>query len=332
MFFGQMAYNTLLYMPDFQLHNTVDYYPFGMVMPGRQFQSASGYRYGFNGMEKDDEIKGSGNSLDFGARIYDPRLGRWMSLDPLAPKYPGMTPYNFVANNPVKFVDLDGRDIYSIDEKGNKTKITVENYKSVEYAANFEGMLATASGAELFNKYVNSSSVDIFITVGSTKSTSDPDGAAAKTIFGLEVNSDLSGGTGVGIENGRALIKGASLADYGEGFAQFEGVDASSSAGKKLALIVLEPESVSKKAGDGTFYQDALKGVEIMFHEMKAHVEGNVGSENQEHKDYGSTFSIFSMSKVPADKPVGKFTKELSNSKLKMPSHTRQDLKSKVGE
>jgi RHS repeat-associated protein len=56
----------------------VNCYPFGMNMPGRTFNSSE-YRYGFNGMEKDDEIKGEGNSLDFGARIYDPRLGRWLS-------------------------------------------------------------------------------------------------------------------------------------------------------------------------------------------------------------------------------------------------------------
>jgi RHS repeat-associated protein len=51
-------------------------------MPGRTFNSSE-YRYGFGGHEKDDEIKGEGNSLDFGARIYDPRLGRWLSVDPI---------------------------------------------------------------------------------------------------------------------------------------------------------------------------------------------------------------------------------------------------------
>ncbi len=45
-----------------------DYYSFGMQMPGRQF-SGEEYRYGFNGMEKDDELAGEGNSYDFGARM-----------------------------------------------------------------------------------------------------------------------------------------------------------------------------------------------------------------------------------------------------------------------
>jgi RHS repeat-associated protein len=44
------------------------------------------YRFGFNTQEKDEEIKGEGNSLNFSLRVYDPRLGRWLSLDPLAEK------------------------------------------------------------------------------------------------------------------------------------------------------------------------------------------------------------------------------------------------------
>ena len=62
-------------------------------------------------MEKDDEVKGYGNSLDFGARIYDTRLGRWLSVDPLQKKFPDFSPYNYAINNPVIFIDYDGRDI-----------------------------------------------------------------------------------------------------------------------------------------------------------------------------------------------------------------------------
>ena len=46
-------------------------------------RSAVSYRFGFNGKENDNEVKGAGNSVDFGARIYDSRLGRWMSVDSL---------------------------------------------------------------------------------------------------------------------------------------------------------------------------------------------------------------------------------------------------------
>ncbi|WP_107039112.1 RHS repeat-associated core domain-containing protein [Brumimicrobium mesophilum] len=73
--------------------------------------SLGSYRYGFNGMEKDDKIKGEGNSLDFGARIYDPRVGRWLSTDPLESEYIDQSPYNFVANNPIGHKDPDGERI-----------------------------------------------------------------------------------------------------------------------------------------------------------------------------------------------------------------------------
>jgi RHS repeat-associated protein len=82
------------------------------------------YRYGFNGQEKDDEIKGTGNSLDFGARIYDSRLGRFLSLDPLMTKYPSESPLSFVGNSPLIFIDPDGKEkvivIGSLDRNHGK--------------------------------------------------------------------------------------------------------------------------------------------------------------------------------------------------------------------
>ncbi|MEQ9262020.1 MAG: RHS repeat-associated core domain-containing protein [Owenweeksia sp.] len=91
------------------VESSQDYYPFGMTMPGRTFNGGD-HRYGFNGMEKDDEIKGDNNSLDFGARIYDPRLGRWLSVDASFDKYPGWSPYNFALNSPMAIVDPDGKE------------------------------------------------------------------------------------------------------------------------------------------------------------------------------------------------------------------------------
>ncbi|MBN4081587.1 RHS repeat-associated core domain-containing protein [bacterium AH-315-C07] len=104
-----------------------NYYPFGSAMPGRT-SNTTDYRYGFNGMEKDDELNGSGNSYDFGARIYDPRVGRWLSLDPLMDKYPDLSGYNFTSNNPVLFVDYDGKDYGIKVNHDNKTIVVVQNF------------------------------------------------------------------------------------------------------------------------------------------------------------------------------------------------------------
>jgi RHS repeat-associated protein len=71
-----------------------DYYPFGMQMPGRTFVAAGAgnYRYGFNGKENDNEVKGVGDQIDYGMRVYDPRVGRFLSVDPLTKDYAEYSP------------------------------------------------------------------------------------------------------------------------------------------------------------------------------------------------------------------------------------------------
>ncbi len=83
-----------------------DYYPFGLDMPGR---SGGDYRYGFNGKEKDkDREFGSLTHYDYGFRIYNPGVGRFLSVDPLVKDYPWYSPYQFAGNTPIWAVDLEG--------------------------------------------------------------------------------------------------------------------------------------------------------------------------------------------------------------------------------
>lgn len=84
-----------------------DCYPFGMQMPGRNSNIAN-YRFGFQGVESDPEVKNNGNSSDFGARIYDPRIGRFLSRDPYACLLPTINPYNYAGNSPILFIDKSG--------------------------------------------------------------------------------------------------------------------------------------------------------------------------------------------------------------------------------
>lgn len=79
------------------------------------------YRYGFNGKEKDDEVSVGGGSYDFGARMYDSRLGRWLSLDPRSNDYPYFSPYGFAVDAPLIFIDPDGEKIviHYLDSEGN---------------------------------------------------------------------------------------------------------------------------------------------------------------------------------------------------------------------
>jgi len=129
---------------DADVQNAQEYYSFGSIIPGRTY-SAGGknYRYGFNGKENDNEVKKDsyGNNLiggqqDYGMRIYDGRLNRFLSVDPLAHMREWVSPYNFVQNNPINRTDptgaLDGE--YDVDgTTGKRTKVSDLGGNEVDY-------------------------------------------------------------------------------------------------------------------------------------------------------------------------------------------------------
>jgi RHS repeat-associated protein len=138
-----------------------DNYPFGMVMKERSWEATSTdkYRFGFNGKEKDNEINVDGGSYDFGARIYDGRLGRWLSLDPLEKKYPMHSSYIYCAGNPILFIDFDGKDWFVNTKDGsviyvkNASVITAELFKNFNYVDNPNDYERLGSN-EMFGKKV----------------------------------------------------------------------------------------------------------------------------------------------------------------------------------
>jgi len=90
-----------------------NYYAFGMAMPNGRSVSSDSYRYGFNGMEKEDDI--SEGDYDFGARIYNSKLCRWLSVDPKVALYPETSPYAYALNSPMQAIDPDGEIVIFIN-------------------------------------------------------------------------------------------------------------------------------------------------------------------------------------------------------------------------
>ncbi|WP_312315018.1 DUF6443 domain-containing protein [Empedobacter brevis] len=91
-----------------------NYYPFGLKHTGYNNTNVANanYKYKYNGKELQDEL--NLNLYDYGARNYDPAIGRWFNIDPLAEKFINSTPYNYVLNNPVNMIDPDGMEAQDI--------------------------------------------------------------------------------------------------------------------------------------------------------------------------------------------------------------------------
>lgn len=85
---------------------------FNTALNNLRIFSDEGHRYGFQGQEKDDEVKGEGNSVNYKYRMHDPRIGRFFSLDPLAPDYPWNSPFAFSENRVIDGVELEGLEYY----------------------------------------------------------------------------------------------------------------------------------------------------------------------------------------------------------------------------
>jgi RHS repeat-associated protein len=161
-----------------ELVSAQGYEPGGSLLPGRNYSSST-YAFGFNGMRKDDEIHGAtGTSYDFGARLYDPRVGRWWSIDPYAGKYAPVSPYVFALNNSVIFVDEDGNEVIGAD--GKPVTYTRSESGAIEWSQNAtadvrkigNAMLSTPTGTEQFEK-MRTSRNKIMLIADNTTSAHD---------------------------------------------------------------------------------------------------------------------------------------------------------------
>jgi RHS repeat-associated protein len=115
--------------------------------------SGGDYRYGFNGKELDQEgMGGGGATYDYGFRIYNPQIGRFLSVDPLSPRYSMLTPYQYASNCPVLGTDMDGLEFNDriaeiwVDGIRGTAVFIVENKNYIKGGLEVAGGLAMTVG------------------------------------------------------------------------------------------------------------------------------------------------------------------------------------------
>jgi RHS repeat-associated protein len=136
------------------------YYPFGMAMNGLNYETGLDYKnkYLYNGKELQDEF--GLEWYDYGARFYDPQLGRWHVVDNKAEKYYGITQYAYAINNPLRFIDPDGNVIVdatgkpiTYDAKNGWSKNATNDVKVIHSA-----LMESKTGVEQWSKAYDSDS------------------------------------------------------------------------------------------------------------------------------------------------------------------------------
>ena len=111
-YFDDMALSVVAPSPVQENH----YDPFGLNLVGIEEADSPNSNFQFNGKEKQADF--GLNWTDYGARMYDMQLGRWHVVDPHSESYPAISVYSFAGNNPITFLDIDGKDWFYYRENG----------------------------------------------------------------------------------------------------------------------------------------------------------------------------------------------------------------------
>jgi RHS repeat-associated protein len=231
-----------------------DFYPFGLSFNSYQRENSVPQNYLYNGKEQINDL--GLDWADYGARMYMPEIGRWGACDPLADKYFQIAPYTYVANDPIKLFDLDGKRIYFVNESGELKRAT-------------RTMLKTYSGVQIYSKYMRSKTDDVYIGSGNFGSHAEAAGITATV-----------GKTAGFSMNKSKLSLSVKSQQEKNAFGIFGSTDFSKSKGKNVHLVSISNEALKAN--------DQYTAAEIMYHELKAHVEIGTGDEAEDHERYGN--------------------------------------------
>ncbi len=162
---------------------TYDHYPFGMLVPQRNYQSPE-YRYGFQGQEKDDEVKGNGNSLNYKFRMHDPRVGRFFAVDPLFRRYAHNSTYAFSENRVLDGIELEGKEHLNLSEFHVFYGMSNKPYTTVQTSSKVYNDVGDWSGVKNQNiYYLHDINNDLYSVIGQRDYAQNIRNKVAKTVF-----------------------------------------------------------------------------------------------------------------------------------------------------
>jgi RHS repeat-associated protein len=183
-------------------------YPFGSLVPNRHGSTAD-YRYGFQGQEKDDEIKGEGNSLNYTFRMHDPRVGRFFAIDPMTRSYPWNSPYAFSENRVIDGKDLEGKEFWGgielwLSIQMIRVKLALQDTKQ-----SMEGPIKRNNETINNNPFISEKAKDNLYKADAVIATV---GLQSKIIAGTTITAGVAVGGGVLVaETGLASAAGTAL-------------------------------------------------------------------------------------------------------------------------
>jgi len=258
-------------------------------MIGREFEAdtVGRYRFGFNWKEGDNETYGEGNEYDYGFRIYNSSLGRFLSVDPLIKSYPELTPYQFASNTPIWAIDFDGCEAKIYQATLNKCWgfiLITSLLNSITYQKDFDKTLETQT------KY------DVYYYTFDSKVTY----ASGLVADGIGVDNagfvvGVGGALGhTNVATSKEDLQKQMTTIWNLNFVSIKDLEKSFSEGKSVVLIGIAKQMIDplneKKLPLRALLNLTCEIAETVIHEETAHAKNELlgisKSNEEEHKEY----------------------------------------------
>lgn len=198
------------------LTQSIDYYPFGLAFDN-QCISGTDNKYLYNGKELQDEL--NLDWYDYGARFYDAQIGRFTTQDAYAEKYINLTPYQYGANNPIRYIDINGDSIQAQQAEAQQmitNTLTAEDAKYIQFdengninlellnshsseSGNYNSLLGLANAETVINVSLDDhfNYVDENGVAGTSEMSYQPAGTMAPDVNGETISGTSTGEAGL---------------------------------------------------------------------------------------------------------------------------------------